>query len=91
MVNASSADRSMIYRNEAAISLDTVDTVVVITDYETFRGKARHFPSKATVGLRPRSVQSVFVHRFSRKLLIIAPSKRLLRGKLRENLCRATS
>ena len=87
-MNASSADRSMIYRNEAAISLDTV---VVITDYETFRGKARHFPSKATVGLRPRSVQSVFVHRFSRKLLIIAPSKRLLRGKLRENLCRATS
>lgn len=29
----------------------------VITGYATFRGKARHFPSKITVGLRQRPVQ----------------------------------
>lgn len=82
-MNASSADRSMIYRNEPAISLD-------IVDHRSRDHRLRDFPWKgAAFSLQdygwpsPAISPTVFVHRFPRKLRIIT-SKRL-RGELREN------
>ena len=53
VVNASSADRSMIYRNEAAISLDAGRPSPVITGYATFRGEGAAFSLQDRVNLRP--------------------------------------